>query len=214
MTTREARKTDARITDARITIAASVAAGFVILVVVLNVSVVLLALKARIGGTAATAAAVVAATAVLLGAAYVSARESTAAATGVTALVIAGTVLSLAGMVGALALEEAPTSHPAQPALGPPDLVVTAGPGFRFEPKQLWARPGRHVVEFVNADTIPHTLNIDDVPGFHLLVNAQGDRVRAVADLPQPTTYAYYCDLPGHRQAGMEGTINVTGPPA
>jgi plastocyanin len=70
------------------------------------------------------------------------------------------------------------------------------------------------VVEFVNADTIPHTLNINDVPGFHLLVNAQGDRVRAVADLHQPATYTYYCDLPGHRQAGMEGTINVVGPPA
>lgn len=209
MSTRGARRT-----DARITIAAPVAAGFVILVVVLNLSVVLLALKARIGGTAPTAMAAVAATVVLLGAAYFSAQEATAAATGVTALLIGGTVLSLAGMVGALALEQAPKSQPGQPALGPPDLVVTAEPGFRFEPKQLWARPGRHVVEFVNADTIPHTLNINDVPGFHLLVNARGDRVRGVADLHQPTTYAYYCDLPGHREAGMEGALDVTGPPA
>ncbi len=28
-----------------------------------------------------------------------------------------------------------------------------------------------------------------------------------------PGTYTYYCDIPGHRQAGMQGTLTVTADP-
>ena len=35
-----------------------------------------------------------------------------------------------------------------------------------------------------------------------------------VPDDLQPGTYTFYCEIPGHRQAGMEGTITIVAPEA
>jgi plastocyanin len=54
-----------------------------------------------------------------------------------------------------------------------------------------------------------HTLVFDGAfDGFQLEVTGGGDTASGKVDL-KPGKYTFYCNLPGHRAEGMEGTITV-----
>src|SRR5436190_746141 len=40
-----------------------------------------------------------------------------------------------------------------------------------------------------------------------------GSTVKGTAYFANPCKYTFYCSIPGHRPAGMTGTLTVTGPP-
>lgn len=194
-----------------IPLAIPLAAAVVIVIIVLNFSRILLAVEERGSETLATVIAIFVASGVLFSAAWFSARGEERSGRNVSALVGAGLVLVMAGVVGAEAIEEERREAAAEAAkeeLGEPDLVVTAGPGFKFDPPQAPAPPGKIVIEYVNADTQAHTFVIDGVPGFKLEVGAKGQKEKGEADL-EPGTFTYFCDIPGHRQGGMEGSLTV-----
>ena len=46
------------------------------------------------------------------------------------------------------------------------------------------------------------------MPGFHVEVSGKGAEDSEKVEL-KAGTYTYYCSLPGHRAAGMEGTLTV-----
>lgn len=195
-------------------LAIPVVALAVIVVVVLNLSRILLALEERGSATLATTVAIVMASAVLFGCAWISARgEERRTGGNIGTLVVSGLVLLAAGAVGAEAIQEEHEKHAAEEngGFGEPDLVVTAGPGLIFQETDVSASPSDGlVIEYVNADAIAHTFLFDGAaPGFKLAVNAEGDTDVGSAEL-NPGTYTFYCDIPGHRQAGMEGTLTVT----
>lgn len=52
------------------------------------------------------------------------------------------------------------------------------------------------------------TLIIEDVDDFKLTVNSNGDVNPGSVDL-EPGTYDMYCNVPGHRQAGTEATLEI-----
>lgn len=60
-----------------------------------------------------------------------------------------------------------------------------------------------------NEGSIKHTLVIEDVDGFKLTVAAQGDVDEGAVEL-EPGQYTIFCDVPGHREAGMEATLDVS----
>ncbi len=72
------------------------------------------------------------------------------------------------------------------------------------------AKAGKVTVEFKNPQALTHDVAIE---------NAKGEEVGAtelVADGSdsttvdlKPGTYTYFCTVPGHREAGMEGTLTV-----
>ena len=64
--------------------------------------------------------------------------------------------------------------------------------------------------EFVyeNEGNIAHTLLIEGVP-FELMVRSNGDEIRSSVEL-EPGEYTLFCDVPGHRPAGMVATLTVT----
>lgn len=70
------------------------------------------------------------------------------------------------------------------------------------------AAAGTIQVTYENVGSIVHTLVIEDVDDFKLTVNSNGDVDEGSVDL-EPGTYDMYCDVPGHRQAGMEATLEV-----
>lgn len=79
---------------------------------------------------------------------------------------------------------------------------------FAFRPASIRVKAGDPVnLRLVNSGRITHDLYVPAL-GFQVTV-APGQEV--VAELPAapPGTYEFYCTLPGHREAGMRGTLVV-----
>ncbi|MGH2686743.1 MAG: cupredoxin domain-containing protein, partial [Actinomycetota bacterium] len=85
-------------------------------------------------------------------------------------------------------------------------IDVVAGDDF-FDPDRLSAPEGR--VEFIvaNRGQNPHTFVIEGI-GFKLRVFEPGELDSGVVRL-EPGQLAVYCDIEGHREAGMEGVLVV-----
>ena len=86
-------------------------------------------------------------------------------------------------------------------------LDVTAAE-FKLTPATLHLdRPGQLTVSLKNTGVIEHDFAVEGVAG---TVDAKpGASGSGVFKLPKAGTYTYYCTLPGHREAGMQGTLTV-----
>lgn len=79
---------------------------------------------------------------------------------------------------------------------------------IRFHEDHYQASAGAVDMSFHNDGSIVHTLVIEDVDGFKLEVERHGDDDRGTVDL-EAGDYTIYCDVAGHREAGMEATLEV-----
>ncbi len=89
-------------------------------------------------------------------------------------------------------------------------LEVAAGSPeeFRFSPAALSVRAGSSVgVIYTNEGELEHDISIPAV-GFHLLAGP-GETVRGSFIAPDEDSEVL-CTIPGHAQAGMKGTLEVT----
>jgi uncharacterized cupredoxin-like copper-binding protein len=188
-------------------------AALAIVIVVLNFSQVLIALEERSGPMASTFVATVVASALLFGFAYFSARGEERSTGNLGALAGAGLTLVLAGFIAFAAIQEEEAEAEAKAKEkaaqeGPVDATVKAF-DLGFDPKDLQVPSGKPRIEMVNDGAQLHTLLLEGVPGFKLEVSSKGDKdAGAVNDL-KPGSYVFYCDVPGHRQAGMQGTLTA-----
>jgi uncharacterized cupredoxin-like copper-binding protein len=89
-------------------------------------------------------------------------------------------------------------------ASGPEQTVnVEATDALRFDPDQLTATAGVIRIVQENTGATTHTFVIDG-QDFKLTNDDSGDVDLVAGD------YVFYCDIPGHRAGGMEGTLTVT----
>jgi uncharacterized cupredoxin-like copper-binding protein len=65
---------------------------------------------------------------------------------------------------------------------------------------------GEVTVEIANLDAFDHDFTIDELD-VQLLLGAN-ESAEAMFEA-SPGTYTFYCSVPGHREAGMEGTLTV-----
>lgn len=80
---------------------------------------------------------------------------------------------------------------------------------FPDEDQQATAPAGEVEFVYTNEGQIEHTLTIEGrEEDLFLEVSSQGDTDSGTIEL-EPGEYAYYCDVSGHREAGMEGTLTV-----
>lgn len=111
------------------------------------------------------------------------------------------------------ATEAATETTPAGPVEGGGvvDISAPADGALSFDQKDVTAEAGSVAINFDNPASISHDVKVEDSSGSELggtpLVS-QGMR-SALIDL-QPGTYTFFCSVPGHREAGMEGTLFVT----
>jgi plastocyanin len=176
----------------------------VIALIVLNFSRILLAVNKT---TAAEIALIVAAL-VLLGSTYFSAAGRPGSAMNVAAPVGFVTLLTLGGVI-ALSSQHPKHGGPGPEVPANSTLTVTAK-DTSFVQKTLSAIGPNVKVVYANDDPQEHTLVFDGVPGFKLdNKKGGGATVDGVAKLPAGQ-YTFFCDIPGHRQAGMEGKLVVT----
>jgi plastocyanin len=82
------------------------------------------------------------------------------------------------------------------------------GGNFFFDPKEPQVPAGIVAIKLQSTQGL-HTLVFGSkVPGFKLQASS-GKPAQLKANL-KPGKYTFYCDIPGHREAGMEGTLTVT----
>ena len=99
------------------------------------------------------------------------------------------------------------TTPASDPGPGTP-VTVKAGDLF-LDPAEVTVPPGAVTFTYVNDGVQRHTLVIDGVDGFMLEVMARGDTDQGNVALERRGRYSMYCDVPGHREAGMEGMVVV-----
>ena len=115
----------------------------------------------------------------------------------ISAAIVAGGGLTLMACSGS---DEGGADAPASGQV----LQVESLDSLKFDPPGLTATAGEITIEHDAEGTVAHTFVIKEV-GVRLV----GDD-EATFEL-EPGEYTYYCDVPGHQEAGMEGTLTVTG---
>jgi uncharacterized cupredoxin-like copper-binding protein len=84
---------------------------------------------------------------------------------------------------------------------------------FNFKPKDISVPAGKVVFFLVNSGPAAHDMLIADSTGKTLARSSlvqSGDTFTFTVDNLPAGKYVFYCDVPGHRQSGMEGTLTVT----
>ena len=104
------------------------------------------------------------------------------------------------------------TPSPAGEAGGAEKLGLEANPEgqLAYSTKSLTAKAGKVSIDFENASPLPHNVTIESSSGKTVGATptfSGGSKTLSVE--LKPGTYKFYCSVPGHRQAGMEGTLTV-----
>lgn len=88
-------------------------------------------------------------------------------------------------------------------------IEATGTDGLRFEPDEFTAAAGEITVELTSQEGVEHTFVVEDL-GDELVVAAdQGETETGTVTIEDPGTYTVYCDVAGHREAGMEASLEV-----
>ena len=111
---------------------------------------------------------------------------------------------------------QAPSEDQGQkpPAAGTVQTVrLNADPGgqLRFNKGSVNAQPGEVRLVMTNPSSLQHNVSLEGPGGLDEdgKVVSKGGASQVSAKL-KPGKYTFYCSVPGHRQAGMEGTLTVT----
>jgi plastocyanin len=102
------------------------------------------------------------------------------------------------------------TPAPAPAAAGALSLAANAEGQLKFEPTSLTAKAGSVTINFTNTAPLAHNVTVASSSGATVgaIPTFQGGSKALTVKL-SAGTYKFYCTVPGHRQAGMEGTLTV-----
>jgi plastocyanin len=106
--------------------------------------------------------------------------------------------------------KEAPAAKPKASA-GPGGTLQLAASetDLAFDKTSLTSKPGKVTIDFDNPSALEHNVAIEQ-NGKQIAISetlAKG-KTSVSAELA-PGTYTYLCTIPGHAEAGMEGTLTV-----
>ncbi len=90
-------------------------------------------------------------------------------------------------------------------------LQLAASPTeVAYDTTNLTSKPGKVTIDFTNPATLEHDVAIETESGEEIATSPLiGKGKTSVSANLAPGTYTFYCTVPGHREAGMEGTLVV-----
>jgi plastocyanin len=107
----------------------------------------------------------------------------------------------------------ATSSTPATaPAGGGSALSLSANPEgqLKYNTTSLTAKAGKVSIAFTNMSSLGHNVTVASSSGAVVGAISTFEGASKTLSLNlKPGTYKFYCTVPGHRQAGMEGTLTV-----
>ena len=141
----------------------------------------------------------------------------------VSLLALAAGLVVLAGC-GSSSSTSSSASTPAVTPTAPTNTTVTAATGagqaltlaanpegqLKYDKTSLTAKAGAVSIAFANMSPVAHNMTIESSSGATVGATPtfQGG-TKTLAVTLKPGTYKFFCTVPGHRQAGMEGTLTV-----
>jgi len=129
---------------------------------------------------------------------------------GIGAVTLTTVAAMACGGGGASAASKTTTGGGAAGA--PQDLTIKGTDQLRFQPATLTAKANTpvHLTLDDTGDALIHDFVIDNAGGKPFKVEAQPNG-KATGDFTVPAgTYSFYCSQPGHKEAGMVGTLTVS----
>ncbi len=143
------------------------------------------------------------------------------------ALLLAGLLL-LAGCGSSSSGTSSSASTPSAPAATPTTATTASTPApstgsgqklsleansegqLSYNTTSLSASAGAVSIDFTNMSSIGHNVTVESASGETVgsTPTFQGESKTVTLNL-KPGTYKFFCSVPGHRQAGMEGTLTV-----
>jgi plastocyanin len=125
------------------------------------------------------------------------------AALGALALVLVGCSGSSGGASSRDGATRATTTRAAPAAR----IVAVAGNALRFSPDEITVRTREEITIAFTAQDTRHTF---DVEGVRARVMADAGQTRQVRiRVAKPGRYRFFCAIPGHRTAGMQGSLVI-----
>jgi uncharacterized cupredoxin-like copper-binding protein len=90
-------------------------------------------------------------------------------------------------------------------------VQVAADPGgaLKFTTTKLTAPSGTVTFDLTNKASIPHALEIEGHGIEAKTKTVTGANASVTVKGLKPGTYEFYCPVPGHKEAGMKGTLTV-----
>jgi uncharacterized cupredoxin-like copper-binding protein len=87
-----------------------------------------------------------------------------------------------------------------------------ADPGgqLAYTTTEASAKAGKVTIDFKNPQGLTHDVAIEDSSGKEVgKTELIADSATSTSVSLKPGTYTFFCSVPGHREAGMEGTLTV-----
>jgi uncharacterized cupredoxin-like copper-binding protein len=82
--------------------------------------------------------------------------------------------------------------------------------GLAYTTTEATAKAGQVTIDFDNPQPLTHDVVIEDPSGKEVgATELIADASDSTTVNLKPGTYTFFCSVPGHREAGMEGTLTV-----
>ncbi len=104
-----------------------------------------------------------------------------------------------------------PAADPATARASTVSIAANPSGMLMFTTDKLTAKAGKVTIKFTNSSPLNHNFTLATASGTMLGATPtfMGGTKTLTLDL-KPGTYTYYCSVPGHRMAGMQGTLVVS----
>jgi len=90
-------------------------------------------------------------------------------------------------------------------------LTLAANPEgqLKYDKTSLAAKAGKVTIVFTNSSPLSHNVTIESSGAVLGATPTFQGGSKTLSLTLKPGTYKFYCSVPGHRMAGMEGTLTV-----